>query len=223
MFIIPQNDIDNSFEQKVSQLTHLKSTVRDIRSTSCDDVGVITLFNSPSLAILFVIVCLVLMLLMLGIMKGLLGLYCCPPIGMCGLGALIDLPRPLPYYQEPELIDYPVNYDIIGWPVHPQTGKRTVRAISLRTEFCLNVIFFLTYPVIMVISILSLCCFQRVYDTADSEKEYEDTHTIMLTDCPSVVSKKKKSNRYNDEKLEEEDTEYVINQMKKSEQSLLGR
>ncbi|XP_017785286.1 PREDICTED: uncharacterized protein LOC108568606 isoform X2 [Nicrophorus vespilloides] len=63
----------------------------------------------------------------------------------------------------------------------------------------------------------------RVYDTADSEKEYEDTHTIMLTDCPSVVSKKKKSNRYNDEKLEEEDTEYVINQMKKSEQSLLGR
>lgn len=59
-----------------------------------------------------------------------MGLYCCAPVGMWGLGMLIDLPRPLDHYQEPHLMHIPVRYDETGWPVHPDTGKRSVRAIT---------------------------------------------------------------------------------------------
>lgn len=55
---------------------------------------------------------------------------------MWSLGALVDLPRPLDSYQEPELADIPVVYDQTGWPIHPHTGKRSVRALS--KYFCTN-------------------------------------------------------------------------------------
>lgn len=43
---------------------------------------------------------------------------------------LIDLPRPLPYYQEPCLACREVVYDEAGWPVHPDTGERTVKVLT---------------------------------------------------------------------------------------------
>lgn len=69
-------------------------------------------------------------LILLGLMKALLGWFGFVSIGICGLDKLIDLPRPLDYYQEPDLIDKPVQYDIAGWPIHPDTKERTVRAVT---------------------------------------------------------------------------------------------
>lgn len=47
------------------------------------------------------------------------------------MAMLIDLPKPLDAYQEKELRDRPVSYDVVGWPVHPDTGERTVRALPM--------------------------------------------------------------------------------------------
>lgn len=66
----------------------------------------------------------------LGLIKGLLGLFCCAPVGMWGLGVLIDLPRSLDQYQEDEIKDREVIYDVIGWPIHPDTKERSVRALT---------------------------------------------------------------------------------------------
>lgn len=63
-------------------------------------------------------------------MKGALGLVCCPAIGMWGLGPMANLPKELDHYQEAELEHFPVKYNKGGWPVHPETGERTVRALS---------------------------------------------------------------------------------------------
>lgn len=49
---------------------------------------------------------------------------------MFGLDALIDLPRPLDRYQEPALSYRPVEYDLVGWPIHPDTKERSVRTIT---------------------------------------------------------------------------------------------
>lgn len=64
-------------------------------------------------------------------MKGLLGICGSKKIGQYGMAMLIDLPKPLDAYQEKELRDRPVSYDVVGWPVHPDTGERTVRALPM--------------------------------------------------------------------------------------------
>lgn len=46
------------------------------------------------------------------------------------MGMLVDLPRPLDQYQERELKYKTVRYDVGGWPVHPETGERTVRILN---------------------------------------------------------------------------------------------
>lgn len=46
------------------------------------------------------------------------------------MGLLVDLPKPLDNYQEKEIAQRPVIYDVGGWPVHPDTKRRTVRALS---------------------------------------------------------------------------------------------
>lgn len=77
-------------------------------------------------------------LISLGIAKGLLGWFGATNIGMLGLDKLIDLPRPLDYYQEMDLMYRPVEYDVGGWPIHPDTKDRTVRVItmSLFENYC---------------------------------------------------------------------------------------
>lgn len=67
----------------------------------------------------------------LGLLKGLLGIFGSKTVGEYGMGMLIDLPKPLDYYQEKELRNRPVCYDVVGWPVHPDTGERTVRMLPM--------------------------------------------------------------------------------------------
>lgn len=66
----------------------------------------------------------------LGLIKALLGYFVSKKVGEFGMGLLVDLPKPLDQYQEKELRQHPVEYDVGGWPIHPVTKKRTVRVLS---------------------------------------------------------------------------------------------
>ncbi|XP_025830237.1 DNA polymerase alpha subunit B isoform X4 [Agrilus planipennis] len=172
----------------------------------------------------------ILCLVALGILKGILGLCCCPVIGMYGLGLLVQLPRPLDQYQEKEFRHCPVQYDELGWPVNPYTGMRTVRAISKRSEFFLNTIFFLAFPLATCCKICNACC----NSSSNVEKIKFDVRSIpskCMQECrrrgPSKMEKKKKKCRlpkphvYSDsDTTEASDTKYVLEQLRKSEQSL---
>jgi len=67
----------------------------------------------------------------LGLIKAVIGVCGSRKIGEYGMAMLIDLPKPLDQYREPDLKDRPVCYDVVGWPVHPDTGERTVRTLPL--------------------------------------------------------------------------------------------
>ncbi|KAF5270226.1 hypothetical protein FQA39_LY08440 [Lamprigera yunnana] len=97
------------------------------------------------------IICVVLVLLMLGFMKGILGIMGCHSIGMFGLDTILDLPIPIRRYYESEIANHPIVYDCEGWPVHPHTYKR-VRCINSSTELCLNIVFFFFYPITCTIA-----------------------------------------------------------------------
>lgn len=123
----------------------------------------------------------------LGLLKGLIGLVCFSTIGMCGLTLLANLPCRLDKYYEPDLSDYIVEYDDSGWPVHPQTHRRTVRLMSRcyglfakihlkyiicrKAEFCLNTIFFLAYPLVALSALCDYCCGSPVCDTDSNSLE----------------------------------------------------
>lgn len=129
--------------------------------------------------------CIVLMmmgcLVLIGLIKALIGMCCFPAVGMWGLGMLIDLPRPLDQYVEQDLQYLPVVYDIAGWPIHPKTNLRTVRAISRQSEFCLNLIFFLTYPLVLTIDVCTAWCF-RTYDHDDPPGVcFKKVHTVSYS------------------------------------------
>lgn len=117
-------------------------------------------------------------LLLLGLAKALIGCCCCPPVGLWGLDVLLDLPRKICQYYECELKCRNVEYDDEGWPVHPDTGER-VRNISKATEFCMNIIFFFSYPsVIFCLLMKRSCC---SYYTYEHERCFEETqHTIKV-------------------------------------------
>ncbi|XP_031327543.1 uncharacterized protein LOC116158836 isoform X1 [Photinus pyralis] len=165
-------------------------------------------------------------LIILGIIKGILGLCCCAPVGMWSLGALIDLPRPIDSYQEGELAHIPVVYDQTGWPVHPETGQRTVRALPKKTEFFLNTVFFLAYPLAVLVSICSACCFK---ESAEHESGcYKCVNTVVFNTCVPSASGKESGDVlpiYSDDDASQEikDTHYVVNQMRYSQQSLINK
>ncbi|KAF5274105.1 hypothetical protein FQR65_LT04503 [Abscondita terminalis] len=182
------------------------------------------IYNIPfSFLVLLMILSAFMSLIFLGILKGLIGVCCWAPIGMWSLGALIDLPRPLDRYQEHELSHYPVVYDQTGWPVHPRSGKRSVRALSKRTEFFLNTVFFLTYPIAVLISMCGACCFRETYQ--DDEACYKCVNTVVFNTCVNSASETitGETSTYSDEEestLEQKDTEYVLEQMRSSRESL---
>lgn len=115
-----------------------------------------TLTNDILNLIFFVILFVIFLLFVLGLTKALLGL-CCVRIGMWGLNILLDLPKPMNRYYDKDIMDRPVRYDASGWPIHPDTGERT-RNIPASTEFCINVMFFFTYPTVIFILLLKRIC-----------------------------------------------------------------
>ncbi|XP_022907330.1 uncharacterized protein [Onthophagus taurus] len=222
------NPVYGGFEDKVAELEKKSRPIRsceDERLGGAQHVGfgmsIIVLF----LAILLFLIC-------LGILKGLIGLLFFPKIGVCGMNLLVDLPRPIKKYQEPELAGCPVVYDVVGWPIHPQTGKRTVRPLSKNTEFCMNVIFFITYPVIIVVTLCSHICYKSYDEEGTDNNVYDNVNTVVFSECPAYqvdnVKEKCKCPKNcgghdiyrDDDSAEEHDTRYVMEQMDDSSNRL---
>ncbi|XP_075556754.1 hapless 2-like [Dermacentor variabilis] len=83
-----------------------------------------------------------------GFLKACLGCLGCERVGQCGLHSLIYGKGHLKHYYEPEIRKYTVQHDREGHPIHPKTKLR-MRVISYKTEFLLNVFFFIIWPVLM--------------------------------------------------------------------------
>ncbi|CAK1599956.1 unnamed protein product [Parnassius mnemosyne] len=105
--------------------------------------------DDVTLNIVVIVIGVLAALLALGFIKAVLGLglRC---IASWGLERLLKMPRKLEHYYESSLRYRPVIYDNEGWPVHPDTMKRSVRCISKHMEFILNLIFFITIPCVIV-------------------------------------------------------------------------
>ncbi|XP_013148396.1 PREDICTED: uncharacterized protein LOC106110973 [Papilio polytes] len=88
-------------------------------------------------------------LLVLGLIKALLGLFI-RYVAALWLDRLVKMPRRLEHYYETSLRYRRVIYDNEGWPVHPDTNKRTVQYISKCMEFILNLLFFIIIPCVLV-------------------------------------------------------------------------
>ncbi|XP_019881309.1 uncharacterized protein LOC109609134 [Aethina tumida] len=166
-----------------------------------------TLFENPVYLILLIILGTFIFLFLLGFIKGVLGLFVSKKIGSAGLHLLIDLPRNLHEYQEYELKHRCIIYDVAGWPVHPDTRERSVRAMTKNMEFCLNLVFFFLYPMSKIVHLCSLCCCIETVHEHDEEAKYLNEGNITM-------------DMYEDELREEEDTNYVINILKTSKSSL---
>lgn len=129
---------NEGFDEKVEILLHKR------RTRECIDVQAGLLHLSLGMTILMFAIGILLVLLCLGILKGVLGLFCSSKIGMLGMNVLVDLPRPMTHYHEGELSGMDVIYDIGGWPIHPQTGER-IRPLS---RYIIIRILLLTYVLI---------------------------------------------------------------------------
>lgn len=65
----------------------------------------------------------------LGFVKAFFGLSCAC-VRVCGLTCILKSPPKLDNYYESSLSSRPVEYDTEGWPIHPDTKKRTVHLCS---------------------------------------------------------------------------------------------
>ncbi|ERL92626.1 uncharacterized protein LOC109546905 [Dendroctonus ponderosae] len=178
-----------------------------------------SILESPVYLVFIVLLGILFGLMFLGLLKGLLGMLGSKTVGEYGMGMLIDLPKPLDSYQEKELRNRSVCYDVVGWPVHPDTGERTVRMLPIQSEFCLNIIFFLAYPLAILLKLCSLCCCIGDYK-GEEDACFREVNVIK---CKS--SRKNAGgpqlDMYKEHDLREaKDTNYVINCMRQSQMSL---
>lgn len=121
-----------------------------------------------------------------GVIKGIIGRFN-RQIGEFGLHLLIDLPKPLDHYNEPELKDRTVVYDVGGWPLHPDDGTRTVRLLPFNAEFCLNAIFFLAYPLSLCMQLCGLCCCIKESDEMEDNTPYKGVNVVKFSKSKSKV------------------------------------
>lgn len=125
-----------------------------------------------------------LILILMGVLKGLIGFFY-KPIGEWGLCSMLGLPKPMKNYHEKSLKGREVVYDKCGWPVHPDTRKR-VRNASLLVEFCINTIFFLIYPLVMINVIVKRMCFVDSSDESDKQPCCLCGQKHETGQCPSL-------------------------------------
>ncbi|CAH4033636.1 unnamed protein product, partial [Pieris brassicae] len=93
--------------------------------------------------------CVLFLLFLFGLLKACVGIIL-PCVGLMGMEYILKIPRKLDQYYEGSLRGRPVVYDKEGWPVHPDTKKRTVRLVSKPMEFILNLIMFIILPCILL-------------------------------------------------------------------------
>ncbi|XP_018345322.1 PREDICTED: uncharacterized protein LOC108750405 [Trachymyrmex septentrionalis] len=170
--------------------------------------------------ILFFIVLSILLLLFMGFLKWSIGLYI-PVVGRWGLDSLLETSGMSEYFER-ELKYKCMVMDEHGAPVHPDTRKRTVRICSRKAEFFLNAMFFFIFP-------FAICCirlkkpFRRPahrHCCSDGSKEISlmsDRSERPRTICVNTYGDSQ------DSRMEIEDTKYVIDELKKSEESLRSR
>lgn len=122
-------------------------------------------FLDDALSLLaYIIVFILMTLYILGVTKAIIGCCCCAPVAMWGLDVLLALPQKMDGYVERDLNNREVQYDTEGWPIHPDTKKK-VRSVSKATEFCMNLIFFFTYPVaVFCLLVKRICCPYYTYE-----------------------------------------------------------
>lgn len=145
----------------------------------------VSYFEQAFFGLCFFSILLTITLLLMGLTKAVIGLCCFVPVGIWGLEMLIGI-RPLKEYYEDELADRDIVYDEDGWPVHPDTHQRTVRIIGSKLEFSLNLIFFFTYPImLMVVLCGKMCCPYYSY-TGDEDKDifFQGVNAVVYTKCP---------------------------------------
>ncbi|XP_031770018.2 uncharacterized protein LOC113523018 [Galleria mellonella] len=129
-----------------------------------------------------IIVGVLITLLFLGFVKACVGLVLrC--VGSWGLERLLVMPRKLERYYESSLSDRPVIYDEEGWPVHPDTKRRTVRLVNKRMEFILNIIIFIVVPCLMLWDVLKHIASQwhRFQNNTESKSQNMDTKNCFNT------------------------------------------
>ncbi|XP_072936249.1 E3 SUMO-protein ligase RanBP2 [Epargyreus clarus] len=142
--------------------------------------------NVASVNFVVIFVGVIFLLLTLGLLKACLGLFfrC---VGSWGIEQMLQTPRRLDHYYEHSLRDRAVVFDDDGWPVHPDTKKRTVRLISKyeTMEFVLNVIFFITMPCLILWNSLKQITSHRKkgddtsVDPKANENKYISSHDMQ--------------------------------------------
>lgn len=122
-----------------------------------------------------------LILLILGLAKAIIGFICCSEVGAWGIDMIRSKPKPMTEYLEEKFKSRVVKYNTRGYPVHPDTRKRTIRTFSHTGQFLLNLIFFIIYPFI------GLCCHIRHWmcNRAVQECETECWENRITTREPS--------------------------------------
>ncbi|KAL6255944.1 hypothetical protein P5V15_013181 [Pogonomyrmex californicus] len=169
--------------------------------------------------ILLFVVSSMLLLIFMGFLKWLIGLYI-PLVGRWGLDSLLETDRMSEYFERELKYKYVIT-DEHGAPVHPDTRKRTVRICSRKVEFFLNVMFFLIFP-------FAICCLRlkKPFRQPARRRCCSDESKISLTSdksehprtiCVSIYGDSR------DSRMETEDTKYVMDELKKSEESLRSR
>lgn len=48
----------------------------------------------------------------------------------------------------------------------------------------MNVVFFLTYPFLMLITACSFCCYKTYDEEEVDNQEYENVNTVVFSECP---------------------------------------
>ncbi|XP_020282567.1 uncharacterized protein LOC109854151 [Pseudomyrmex gracilis] len=172
------------------------------------------IFSDTKVDVMLFVVSLMFLLLFMGLLKWIIGLRS-PAVGRWGLDSLLECRR-MSEYLERELKCKCVVTDEHGAPVHPETRKKTVRICSRKTEFFLNATFFLIFP-------FAVCCYRfkklfRISRRRDSDKS-EISSTNDKTERPETICVSTYGDN-RDSQMEAEDTKYVIDELKKSEEVL---
>ncbi|KOX71068.1 Protein HAPLESS 2-A [Melipona quadrifasciata] len=171
------------------------------------------------LADVVTIVCLVLfalllLFLLLGFLKWMIGI-CVPVVSRWGLDDLLETHK-MTEYLERDLKSRNVVFNRYGQPVHPDTGRKSVRICCRVAEFFLNLTFFFVYP----IGMLCLSCKRPRYSSQPAHSAQSKGSLMSGKGDSSAMVRVSTYGDGIDSKMEEEDTKYVIDELKKSQESL---
>ncbi|CAL7951054.1 unnamed protein product [Xylocopa violacea] len=164
-----------------------------------------------------VITVLLLLLLFLGFLKWLIG-TCVPAASRWGLDDLLEEDK-LKEYFEKNLKSRSVVLNQLGQPVHPDTGKKSVRICSRKLEFFLNLTFFFIYP----FAISCVCCSKRRRSSRPASSARSKESLATENDPSQAMIRVSTYGDDANSRLEAEDTRYVMDELKKSQESLQNR